>query len=86
VDSKEVRAGWVAAGDDEVGANVALVTEQVLFQHGHDGDNAWFAVGTESVQLYVGRDDGGGELSVCGGAGTRAPDLRGDVVEFFAVL
>ena len=44
-----MRAGWVAAGDDEVGANVALVAEQVLFQHGHDGDHAWLTVGAESV-------------------------------------
>jgi hypothetical protein len=81
-----VGAGRVAAGDDEVGANVALVTEQVLFQQGHDGDDSWLAVGAEGMQLHVGGDDGGGELGVCGCAGTCAPYLRRDVVEFFAIL
>lgn len=42
-------AGGIAAGDNEVGTDVALVAEQVLFQHGHDGDNAWPAVGTEGM-------------------------------------
>jgi hypothetical protein len=76
----------VNAGNDEVGADVTLVAEQVLLQHGHAGDDAWFAAGGEGVQFEVRRDDGGCEFRVCGGTGTGAPDLGGDVVEFLAVL
>ncbi len=43
VDGEEVGAGRVAAGDDEVGANVALVAEQMLLEHGHAGDDARLA-------------------------------------------
>ena len=38
------------------------------------------------MQLQVRGDDRGRELGVGCGAGAGAPDLRGDVVEFFAVL
>lgn len=38
------------------------------------------------MQLEVGGDDGGGEFGVGGCARTGTPYLRGDVVEFFAVL
>ena len=38
------------------------------------------------MQLEVGGDEGGGEFGVGGGACARAPDLRRDVVQFFAVL
>ena len=86
VDGEEVVARGVAAGDDEVCADVALVAEEVLFQHRHDGDDARFAAGGEGVQFKVGADQGGGELSICGRAGAGAPDVGGDVVEFFAVL
>lgn len=86
VHGKEVRARGVAAGDDEVGANVALVAEEVLLEQGHAGDDAGLAAGGEGVQLELGGDEGGGELGVGGGAGAGAPDLGGDVVELFAVL
>ena len=76
----------IAAGYYEVRADVALVSEQVLFEHGHDGDDARFAACAEGVQLEVGGDEGGGEFGVGGCAGAGAPDLGGDVVEFFAVL
>jgi hypothetical protein len=58
----------------------------MLFEQGHDGGDAGFAACAEGVQFDVGGDEGGGEFGVgcCAGAG--APDLRGDVVEFFAVL
>lgn len=54
VDGEEVGTGGVAAGDDEVGADVTLVAEQVLFQHCHDGNDARFTVGTKGVQFNVG--------------------------------
>lgn len=86
VDGEEVGARGVAAGDDEVGADVALVAEQVLLEEGHAGDDAGLAAGGERVQLELGGDEGGGELGVGGGAGAGTPDLGGDVVKLFAVL
>jgi len=38
------------------------------------------------MQLEVGGDEGGGEFCVGSCAGAGAPDGRGDVVQFFAVL
>jgi len=58
----------------------------VLLEHGHAGDDAGLAAGREGVQLEVGGDDGSGEFGVGGCSGAGAPDLRGDVVELFAVL
>lgn len=86
VHREEVGARGVAAGDDEVGADVALVAEEVLLQHRHDGDHARLAAGRERVQFEVRGDQGCGELGVGGGAGARAPDLGRDVVQLFAVL
>ena len=86
VDGEEMRTGGVNTRNDEVGANVTLVAEQVLLQHGHAGNDAGLAAGGEGVQFEVRGDDGGGELGVGGGTGTRAPDVRGYVVEFLAVL
>ena len=86
VDGEEVGAGRVAAGDDEVGANVALVAEQVLLEHGHAGDDARLAARRQRVQLQLRRDERRRELGVGGGAGAGAPNLRRDVVQFLAVL
>lgn len=49
VDGEEVGAGGVAAGDDEVGTDVALVAEEVLLEHGHAGDDAGLAARREGV-------------------------------------
>ena len=86
MDGEEMCAGGVDTRNNEVGANVTLVTEQVLLQHGHAGNDAGLAAGREGVQFEVGGDDGGSELGVCGGTGTGTPNVRGDVVEFLAVL
>lgn len=86
VDGEEADAGRVDACDDEVGADVALVSEEVLLQHGHAGDDAGGPPRREGVELDVRADQGGGELCVCSCTCTSAPDLRGDVVEFLAVL
>ena len=86
VHGKEVGACGVHAGNDEVSANVTLVAEEMLLQHRHAGDDARFAAGREGVQFEVRRDDGSGELGVCGGSCAGAPDVGGDVVEFLAVL
>jgi hypothetical protein len=86
VDGEEVGAGRIAASDDEVRANVALVTEEVLLEEGHAGDDTGLTAGREGVQLELGGDEGGGELGVGGGTGSGTPDLRGDVVKLLAVL
>lgn len=38
------------------------------------------------MEFQVRGDDGGGEFGVGGGAGSRAPYLRSDVVKFLAIL
>lgn len=86
MDGEEVCAGGIATGDDQVGSDVALVAEEVLLEHGHDGDDTWFPPGGQRVEFEVGGDDGGGEFGVGGGAGAGAPDLGGDVVQLLAVL
>ena len=86
VDGEEADARGVDARDDEVGAYVALVAEEVLFQHGHAGHDAGFAACGEGVQFEVRGDEGGGEFGVSGCAGAGTPYLGGDVVEFFTVL
>jgi hypothetical protein len=86
VNGEEADARGVDAGDDEIGADMALVTEEVLFQHGHDGDDAWGPASGQGVELEVRGDEGGGEFSVGRCAGAGAEDRRRDVVEFFTVL
>jgi hypothetical protein len=58
----------------------------MLFEHGHDGDDARFAASGEGVEFEVGGHERSGELSVGRGTGTGTPDLRGDVMELLAVL
>lgn len=86
VHGEEVGSGGVDAGDDEVGADVALVAEEVLLQEGHAGDDAGLAAGGEGVQLELGGDEGRGELGVGRCAGTGAPDVGSDVVQLLTVL
>lgn len=86
VHGEEVGAGRVDAGHDQVGADVALVAEEVLLEQRHARHDAGLAARRERVQLQVGRDEGGGELGVGGGAGAGAPDLGSNVVQLFAVL
>lgn len=83
---EEMCTSGVTAGHNKVGANVSLVSEEVLLQHRHDSGNSGLAASGERMELEVGRDEGGREFGVCCGTGACAPDLRGDVVELFAVL
>jgi hypothetical protein len=86
VDCEEVCSGGIASCHDKICANVTLVAEQMLFEHGHDGDDTRFAAGGEGVEFEVGGHERSGELSVGRGTGTGTPDLRGDVVKLLAVL
>lgn len=86
VDGEEVGSRGIDTGHDEVGADVALVAEEVLLEHGHACDDARFAPGGEGVQLELGADQGGRELGVGGCAGAGAPDVGRDVMELLAVL
>jgi hypothetical protein len=43
----------VATGDNEVRANVSLVTEQVLLQERHASDDARLSTSRERVQLEL---------------------------------
>lgn len=86
VDGEQVGASGVDARHDEIGADVALISEEVLLQHGHAGHDTRLATGGEGVQFQVRGDDGSCELGVCCGTGTGAPDLRGDVVQLLAIL
>lgn len=63
VHGEEVNSGRVDSGNNEVCSDVSLVSEKVLLEHSHTGDYSWLATGGESMELKVGGDDGGGELS-----------------------
>lgn len=76
----------VHACDYQVRSDVALVSEEMLFQHCHASNHARVAACGERVQFDIGADQGGGEFGVGGCTGSGTPDLRGDVVEFLAVL
>ena len=54
VDGEEVSAGRVDPGHDEVGADVALVLEEVLLEQRHARYDAGLAAGGEGVQLELG--------------------------------
>jgi hypothetical protein len=86
VNGEQADARGVDARHDEVRADVALVAEQVLLEHGHAGDDAGLAARRERVQLQLRRDERRCEFRVGRRPGARAPDLRRDVMELLAVL
>lgn len=86
VHSEEPNTGRINACYDEVCADVSLVAEEVLLEHGHTGHDSRLAAGGEGVELEFGGDEGGCEFGVCGGTGSGTPDLRGDIMELLAVL
>ena len=83
---EEVCSRRIAAGNDEVGADMTLVAEEMLLEKGHAGDDSGLAAGGEGVQLELGGNEGGGELCVGGSTGAGAPNLGGDEVKLLAVL
>ena len=85
-DGVELGAVQIEAAEHERSANLALVSEQHLLEHGHGGVDAAGAAGQQAVQSKFGRDEGGGELCVGGRAGSAAVHVRGEVVDLLAVL
>lgn len=71
---------------NEICSDVSLISEEMLLEHGHAGNNSWFAAGGEGVQLEFRGDECGCEFGICGGACSGTPDLRGDVMKLLAVL
>lgn len=86
VDGEEADARGVHTGHDEVCADVALISEEVLLQHRHHGDDAGFPACGEGVEFEIGGYEGGGEFGVGGCSCAGTPYLGGDVVELFAIL
>lgn len=86
VDGVEPNASRVNTSNNEIGADIALVTEKMLLQHCHACNHAWGTAGREGVKFEVRADKVGGEFGVGGGTRTCTPDLRGYFVEFLAVL
>lgn len=62
MDSKEVHTGRVDARNDKVGANMAMIAEEVLLKEGHTGYHARLAAGRERVEFELGGDYCRGEL------------------------
>lgn len=86
VNSEEVSACRVASSDNEVCADVSLISEEVLLEESHDSNHTGLAACGERMELEVGGDDGGCEFGISSSSCTCTPDLRGDVVELLAVL
>lgn len=76
----------VNASDDQVGTDMSLVSEEMLFEHCHASDDSRFTACRESMEFEVGGDECSGKFSVGGCAGTGTPDLRGYIVEFLTIL
>ena len=76
----------ITSCNNKVCPDVTLIAEEVLLEHCHDCDDAWFAAGGESVEFEIGGDEGCGEFGVCCCSGAGTPYLRRDVVKLFAVL
>jgi hypothetical protein len=78
--SEQANTGRINTSYDEVCTDVALVSEEVLLEHCHTGNDSWLAAGGEGVQFELRGDERGCEFGVGGGSCSCAPDLGGDVV------
>jgi hypothetical protein len=63
-----------------------LVSEQVLLEHRHAGNDPGLAAGREGVELELGRDERCCEFCIRGSTRSGAPDLRSNVVKLLTVL
>lgn len=86
MNGEEADACGVDTSDDEIGADVTLVSEKMLLEHRHTRHDSRFSAGGERVQLQLRGDQGRGELRIRCGASSRAPYLRRDVMKFLTVL
>lgn len=86
VHGEEAHARGIHAGHHQVRPDVALVSEEVLLEHGHACHDAGLAACGEGVQLQLRGDERGGEFGIGCGSGSGAPDLGGDIVKLLAVL
>lgn len=86
VDGEEVDSCRVDTSHDQVGADVALVPEEVLLQQGHACDDTRLPARGQRVKLELGGDEGGGELCIGSSTGTGTPNLGCYVVKLLAVL
>lgn len=83
---EEMTSGGVAASNHKVCADMALISEEVLLQLRHDSHDARLPFGGESMELDVGRDEGGGKLGVGSCTSSCTPDLRCNEMKLLAVL
>lgn len=86
VNSVQADTRGINSRNDQIRPDVSLVPEEVLLQHRHAGDYSRRPACGERVQFDVGADQRRGEFGIGCCAGASAPDLRGNVVDFFAVL
>jgi len=83
---KESNASGVNTRYNEICANVSLIAEEMLFEHGHAGHNSGFATSGEGVKLEFGGNESSCEFGICSGSSSGTPDLRGDIMKLLAVL
>lgn len=81
-----MNSGGVDTGHDQVGADVALVSEEVLLQEGHACDDTRLPAGRQGVKLELGGDESGGEFCIRSSTGTGTPNLGRYIVKLLAVL
>lgn len=84
--SEEMCAGGIDPRDDEVGTDVSLISEKMLFEHGHASGDAGWSASRQRVKLNVGADKGRCEFGIGCCSCTGTPDLGGDEMELFAVF
>jgi len=85
-DSEQMRTSDIHATKDECGTNMALVSEEHLFEHGHGGYHPGLPAGREGVEFDVGRDEGCREFGICGCTSTTAANVLRDVMNLELVI
>eukprot|EP00287_Rhodomonas_sp_CCMP768_P032985 CAMPEP_0202835438 /NCGR_PEP_ID=MMETSP1389-20130828/36654_1 /ASSEMBLY_ACC=CAM_ASM_000865 /TAXON_ID=302021 /ORGANISM="Rhodomonas sp., Strain CCMP768" /LENGTH=267 /DNA_ID=CAMNT_0049510943 /DNA_START=106 /DNA_END=909 /DNA_ORIENTATION=+ len=86
VHGEERRTGAVDTTNDEGGANVALIPEQVLRDHRHRSGDSAFPSGVEAVQRQLRADHLSNILAVGRCASSAAENIWCKVVNFVAIL
>jgi hypothetical protein len=86
MNGEEMNACRIHTCDHEISADVALVSEKVLFQHRHTSDYARQPASGKRVQFNVGADESGGKLGIGGRSGAGTPNLGCYIVQFLTIL